>query len=75
MAEVETVLEDEEATTEAYEEATVTLSKELQEIGKRMYEAEQAAGGAGMGGDGADGAPEDEYVDADVEDVDETDTD
>ena len=75
MAEVETVLEDEEATTEAYEEATVTLSKELQEIGKRMHEAEQAAGGAGMGGDGADGAPEDEYVDADVEDVDETDTD
>ena len=75
MAEVEAVLEDEDATTEAYEEATVALSKELQEIGKRMYEAEQAAGGAGMGGDGADGAPEDEYVDADVEDVDETDTD
>ena len=75
MAEVEAVLEDEEASTEAYEEATVTLSKELQEIGKRMYEAEQAAGGAGMGGDGTDGAPEDEYVDADVEDVDETDSD
>jgi len=75
MAEVEAVLEDEDATTEAYEEATVALSKELQEIGKRMYEAEQAAGGAGMGGEGADGAPEDEYVDADVEDVDETDTD
>jgi chaperone protein DnaK len=75
MADVEAVLEDEDATTEAYEEATVTLSKELQEIGKRMYEAEQAAAGAGMGGDGAEGAPDDEYVDADVEDVDDTDTD
>ncbi|MDR9411593.1 MAG: molecular chaperone DnaK [Haloquadratum sp.] len=75
MADVEAVLEDEDATTEAYEEATVALSKELQEIGKRMYEAEQAAGGAGMGGEGAEGAPDDEYVDADVEDVDDTDTD
>jgi molecular chaperone DnaK len=87
IGEVEEVLEDEDATTNELEEATESLSTELQEIGKQMYDqqaAQQAAGGAGgagaaggaagagpdgmgdMGGDGDD----EEYVDADFEDVD-----
>jgi len=85
IEDVEEVLEDEDATTEELEDATEDLSTELQEIGKQMYQqqeaAQQAAGGAGgaagagpggmgdMGGD-SDGDDE-EYVDADFEDVDE----
>ncbi|RJT03411.1 molecular chaperone DnaK [Halococcus sp. IIIV-5B] len=88
IGEVEEVLEDEDATTEELEDATESLSTELQEIGKQMYQqqeaAQQAAGGAGgMGGAGAGpggmgdmggdpDADDDEYVDADFEDVDES---
>jgi molecular chaperone DnaK len=85
--EVEEVLEEEDVTTEELQDATENLSTELQEIGKQMYQqqeaAQQAAGGAGaagagpggmgdMGGAGGDGDGE-EYVDADFEDVDEND--
>jgi molecular chaperone DnaK len=81
MDEVEAVLDDEDATKDDLEDATEALSKELQEIGKQMYQqqAQQAeAGGAGMGGAGAGagagpGADEDEYVDADFEDIDDED--
>ena len=56
VEDVEDVLEDEDATKEDYEEVTEALSKQLQEIGKRMYQQQaqqQAAGGAGgMGGAG-----------------------
>ncbi|WP_160134588.1 molecular chaperone DnaK [Halococcus salsus] len=88
IGEVEEVLEDEDASTEELEDATESLSTELQEIGKQMYQqqeaAQQAAGGAGgMGGAGAGpggmgdmggdpDADDDEYVDADFEDVDES---
>ncbi|WP_049997402.1 molecular chaperone DnaK [Halococcus sediminicola] len=89
IEDVEEVLEDEDATTEELQDATETLSTELQEIGKQMYQqqeaAQQAAGGAGGAGaaggpggmgdmGGADGDGDDEeYVDADFEDVDEND--
>jgi molecular chaperone DnaK len=89
IEDVEEVLDDEDAATEELEEATENLSSELQEIGKQMYqeEAQAGAGGAGaagagpggMGGagpGGMGGEPEgddDEYVDADFEDVDEND--
>jgi molecular chaperone DnaK len=61
IGEVEEVLEDEDATTEELTEATENLSTELQEIGKQMYQqqqaTQQAAGGAaGAGGAGPDGA-------------------
>ncbi len=59
VEDVEEVLEDEDATKEDYEEVTEALSKQLQEIGKRMYEQQaqqQAAGGGGMGGAGPGGA-------------------
>jgi molecular chaperone DnaK len=85
VEDVEEVLEDEDATKEDYEEVTDALSKQLQEIGKQMYEQQaqqQAAGGGGMGGAGGmggdgpgaagDGGDED-FVDADFEDVDEDD--
>jgi len=89
MAAVEAVLEDDDADTEEYEEATEALSTELQEIGKQMYQqqaAQQAqagaggagagAAGAGAGGPGEPGAGDDEeFVDADFEDVDEDDED
>ncbi len=87
IEDVEEVLEDEDASTEELREATESLSTELQEIGKQMYQqqqaAQQAAGGAdaaggpgdGVGAAGPGGGPgaseEDEYVDADFEDVDE----
>ncbi|WP_152040893.1 molecular chaperone DnaK [Salinigranum salinum] len=79
--------DDIEAATEEIEEAIEDLATALQEIGKQMYDQQaqqQAAGGAGMGGaggmggmggaGGADGAAadgDDEYVDADFEDVDD----
>jgi len=78
--------DDIEAATEEIEEAVEELAAALQEIGKQMYEQQaqqQAAGGAGMGGAGGMGgmggagpdgeAGDDEYVDADFEDVDEND--
>jgi molecular chaperone DnaK len=80
--------DDLEAATEDIEAAVEDLADALQEIGKQMYEQQaqqQAAGGAGMGGAGPGGmgdmggaGPEgerddDEYVDADFEDVDEND--
>ncbi|MGM0591220.1 MAG: molecular chaperone DnaK [Halobacteriota archaeon] len=82
IEDVEAVLEDDDAETEEIEDATEALAKSLQEIGKRMYQQQQAqqaqAGGAGMGGGpgpnaGAGGAQagDEEYVDADFEDVDE----
>ncbi|MDZ7746995.1 MAG: molecular chaperone DnaK [Halobacteriales archaeon] len=79
--------DDEDVTTDELQEVTENLSKELQEIGKQMYQqeaGEQAAGGmggmggmggagpGGMGGAGPEGEGEDdEFVDADFEDVDE----
>jgi len=83
MEDVEAVLEEDEADAEAYREATETLAKSLQEIGKQMYQqqaaqqAQAGAGGAGAGAAGAgpdaagDGGDDEEYVDADFEDVDE----
>ncbi|MBB6645256.1 molecular chaperone DnaK [Halobellus ruber] len=89
IEDVEDVLDSEEPTKEELEDATEALTTELQEIGKQMYEAQQAAGGAGAagagpggpgagaagpGGPGPGGAGDgDEYVDADFEDVDEND--
>ncbi len=89
VEEVEAVLEDDDAETDAIETATETLTDELQEIGKQMYQEQAAqagpggAGGAGPGGMGGMGdaggpsagadADDDEYVDADFEDVDEND--
>jgi len=87
IEDVEEVLDSEEPTTEELEDATEALTTELQEIGKQMYEGQQAAGaaggagaaGAGPGGPGPGGAGPggagdgDEYVDADFEDVDEDD--
>jgi molecular chaperone DnaK len=88
IEDVEEVLDSEEPTKEELEDATEALTTELQEIGKQMYEAQQAAGagagaaGAGPGGAGAAGpggpgpggaGDGDEYVDADFEDVDEDD--
>ncbi|ADQ67195.1 molecular chaperone DnaK [Halogeometricum borinquense DSM 11551] len=92
MDDVEATLEDEDATKEELEDATEALSKELQEIGKQMYQqqaqaqgAQAGAGGAGPGGAGGMGGmggqggqspgDDDEYVDADFEDVDEDDED
>jgi molecular chaperone DnaK len=87
IEDVEEVLDSEEPTKEELEDATEALTTELQEIGKQMYEAQQAAGAgagaagagpgagaAGPGGPGPGGAGDgDEYVDADFEDVDEND--
>ncbi|SFR68775.1 molecular chaperone DnaK [Halogeometricum limi] len=86
IEDVEATLEDEDATTEDLEGATEDLSTELQEIGKQMYQGQaqqaQAGGGAGpggmggmggMGGQEPDGGDDDEYVDADFEDVDDED--
>jgi len=89
VEEVEAVLEDDDAETDAIETATETLTDELQEIGKQMYQEQAAqagpggaagAGPGGMGGMGDGGGPgagadagDDEYVDADFEDVDEND--
>ncbi|MFC6988772.1 molecular chaperone DnaK [Haloplanus sp. GCM10025708] len=86
IADVEAALE-EDADTEELQDVTEALSEELQEIGKQMYQqqAQAGAGGAGAGaagagpgpgagaGPGAAGAGDDEYVDADFEDVDEDD--
>ncbi len=80
---VEQTLEDEDATKEELTDVTEALTEELQEVGKQMYDAQQAAAGAGAGGAGAAGpggmgdmggadvGDSDEYVDADFEDVDD----
>ncbi|MCT9096012.1 molecular chaperone DnaK [Haloarchaeobius sp. HME9146] len=80
MENVEEVVADSESTKEDIEEATKALSTELQEIGKQMYDQEAAAQGGGMGGGmggdmggAAPGGDDDEFVDADFEDVDEKD--
>ncbi|WP_227354973.1 molecular chaperone DnaK [Haladaptatus salinisoli] len=54
---VEETLGDDDATKDDLEEATESLSKALQEIGKQMYEQQQAqqAGAAGPGGMGGMG--------------------
>jgi molecular chaperone DnaK len=55
---VEATLEDDDADKEALEEATQKLSMALQEIGKQMYQQENAgAAGAGAAGAGAAGGP------------------
>ncbi|WP_049943400.1 molecular chaperone DnaK [Halolamina sp.] len=86
IEDVEALLEDDDAETEELQDATEALSEELQEIGKQMYQEQAAAdgaggmggeggmGGAGPGGMGGEGGPEgddEEYVDADFEDVDD----
>src|SRR6056297_2502313 len=53
---VQAVLDDEDATKEDLEDATESLSEQLQEIGKQMYQ-EQAQAGAGGAGAGAAGGP------------------
>ena len=54
IEEVEAVLEDDDATKADIEDATETLSEELQEIGKQIYQQQATeAGGAGPGGAGA----------------------
>ncbi|MEA5386170.1 molecular chaperone DnaK [Haloarculaceae archaeon H-GB11] len=84
IEDVEEVLGDEDASKEDYEEVTETLTEELQEIGKQVYQqqAQEGAAGAGPGagaagagpGAGAAGAGQgEEYVDADFEDVQEDD--
>jgi len=86
MDELEATLEDEEASMEEIEDASKALSEELQEIGKQMYDGAAAQGGpqggpeggmgGGMGDVGAEGGAaagdeDEEYVDADFEDVEE----
>jgi molecular chaperone DnaK len=96
IEDVEAVLEDEDADREEIEEATETLTEELQEIGKQMYQQQAGAAGAGGAGPGAGAAgagpgagagpaggagpgagaaagDDEEYVDADFEDVQEDD--
>ncbi|WP_267642702.1 molecular chaperone DnaK [Haloarchaeobius amylolyticus] len=82
MANVEEVIDDSDATKEDIEAATEALSSELQEIGKQMYDQQAAAQGGGMGGGmggagdmggAAPGDDDEEFVDADFEDVDEKD--
>ncbi|MFC4437814.1 MULTISPECIES: molecular chaperone DnaK [Natrialbaceae] len=98
VEDLEETIDDDDAEAEDIEEATESLSTELQEIGKQMYQQEAGAAGAGgaaggaagagpggMGGMGggpnpgpggaaADGEDE-EFVDADFEDVEENDED
>ncbi|MXR21805.1 molecular chaperone DnaK [Halobacterium bonnevillei] len=90
--EIETVqdlLDEDEVDPDELEEATESLSKTLQEIGKQAYQQEAQAGaagaggaGAGMGGMGGAGpgagagatdtdVGDEEFVDADFEDVEE----
>ncbi|GAB7012887.1 molecular chaperone DnaK [Halolamina salina] len=88
---VQDVLDDEDATADELNEAAEELSEELQEIGKQMYQEQAQAGaggagagaaggpggmgGAGPGGMGGEPGGDDEYVDADFEDVDDEDED
>ncbi len=86
---VEEVLEDEDASTEDLTEATEGLTTALQEIGKQAYQQAEGAAGAGPGGAGpgagagaagttgpggaAGASADEEYVDADFEDIDDED--
>ncbi|PSP69880.1 molecular chaperone DnaK, partial [Halobacteriales archaeon QH_8_67_27] len=49
---VQDILENEDADTEDYEEATESLAEALQEIGKQMYQDQAAEGAAGAGAAG-----------------------
>jgi len=86
---VQDLLDEDEVDPDELEEATESLSKTLQEIGKQAYQQEAQAGaagaggaGAGMGGMGGAGpgagagatdtdVGDEEFVDADFEDVEE----
>ncbi|MCG1002746.1 MULTISPECIES: molecular chaperone DnaK [Halobacterium] len=81
---VEALLDEDDVDPEELEDATESLSKTLQEIGKQAYQQEAQAGaggagaaGAGMGGMGGAGpgaggdGDDEEFVDADFEDVEE----
>ena len=57
IEDVEEVLDSEEPTKEELEDATEALTTELQEIGKQMYEGQQAAGAAGAGAGAAGAGP------------------
>src|SRR6056297_2084699 len=57
IEDVEATLEDEDATKDDLEEVTEALTTELQEIGKQMYEAQQAAGAGGAGAGAAGAGP------------------
>ncbi|MGB9963389.1 molecular chaperone DnaK [Halobacterium hubeiense] len=80
------LLDEDEVDPDELEDATESLSKTLQEIGKQAYQQEAQAGaggagaaGAGMGGmggmggagPGGDADDDEEFVDADFEDVEE----
>jgi molecular chaperone DnaK len=68
VEDVEAALEDDDATKEDYEEATQALEDELQEIGKQMYQQQQAAQGAAGAAGGPGGVdPEDVAAGADVD--------
>ena len=67
---LEATIDDDDASPEDIEEATSALSKELQEIGKRIYQEATADAG---GPDPEGGDVEEEYVDADFEEVDDDD--
>jgi molecular chaperone DnaK len=86
---VQDLLDEDEVDPDELEDATESLSKTLQEIGKQAYQQEAQAGaagaggaGAGMGGMGGAGpgagaggtdtdVGDEEFVDADFEDVEE----
>ncbi|WP_353633605.1 molecular chaperone DnaK [Halobacterium sp. NMX12-1] len=85
---VQDLLDEDDVDPDELEEATESLSKTLQEIGKQAYQQEAQAGaggagaaGAGMGGMGGAGpgagadVDDEEFVDADFEDVEEDDAD
>ncbi|WP_255167926.1 molecular chaperone DnaK [Natrononativus amylolyticus] len=83
VEDLEETIDDTDAGAEEIETATERLSKELQEIGKQIYQQQEAAAGAGgagaagagmggMGGGpnpGPDADEGEEFVDADFEDV------
>ena len=84
IEDVQAVLDEDEPEADDLEDVTEALSETLQEIGKQAYQQQEAqagaAGGAGAGGmGGAAGGPggaagdaeadDEEYVDADFEDV------
>jgi len=87
---VQALLDEDDVDPDELEDATESLSKTLQEIGKQAYQQEAQAGaggagagaaGAGMGGMGGAGpgagadVDDEEFVDADFEDVEEDDAD
>ncbi|WP_336037054.1 molecular chaperone DnaK [Halobacterium yunchengense] len=87
---VQELLDEDDVDPEELEGATESLSKTLQEIGKQAYQQQAQAGAAGAGGAGAGGmggmggagagaagadVDDEEFVDADFEDVDDSDED